>query len=211
VVNAVEGGKTTRQVATLFQVSSSFVSNIHQCWKQTGHVHPKQIGGFRRALLEPYENAVKAQLSDHPSLTLKELQTWLAHEHGLSLSISAMDKFIRQKLGYRYKKNRIRQWTATRRCGGGPEQSRAWQKSCKLSKLVFLDETSTSTDRMRRYGRAFGGARGKDTAPAGHWQTLTFIAGLRAAQGGWANGWQALAGYRPDHGSASPRRVPELL
>jgi transposase len=109
VVNAVENGKTTREVATLFQVSSSFVSNIHQRWKQIGHVHPKQIGGFRRALLEPYEDAIKAQLSDHPSMTLKELQTWLAHEQGLNLSISAIDKFVRQKLGYRYKKKRGRQ------------------------------------------------------------------------------------------------------
>ena len=110
VVNAVESGKTTRQVATLFQVSSSFVSNIHQCWKQRGHVYPKQIGGgYRRALLEPYEDAIKAQLSDHPSMTLKELQTWLANEQGLSLSISAIDKFVRQKLGYRYKTYRVRQ------------------------------------------------------------------------------------------------------
>ncbi|MGZ4991746.1 MAG: helix-turn-helix domain-containing protein [Methylobacter sp.] len=31
VVNAAEIGKTTREVATLFQVSSSFVSNVHQC------------------------------------------------------------------------------------------------------------------------------------------------------------------------------------
>lgn len=33
---------------------------------------------------------------------------------------------------------------------------------------------------IRRYGRASGGARCRDAAPAGHWQTLTFIAGLRA-------------------------------
>jgi transposase len=77
VVNAVENGKTTREVARLFQVSSSFVSNVHQCWQQAGHVHPKQIGGYRRAILEPYEQALKAQLSDHPSMTLKELQAWL--------------------------------------------------------------------------------------------------------------------------------------
>jgi transposase len=62
------------------------------------------------------------------------------------------------------------------------EHWQAWQKGCDLSKLVFLDETSASTDRIRRYGRALGGARCKDTAPAGHWQTLTFIAGLRADQ-----------------------------
>jgi len=49
-----------------------------------------------------------------------------------------------------------------------------------VSKLVFLDETGLSTDMIRRYGRALGGARCRDAAPAGHWQTLTFIAGLRA-------------------------------
>ncbi|MDD5460463.1 MAG: hypothetical protein PHG00_02340 [Methylococcales bacterium] len=32
---------------------------------------------------------------------------------------------------------------------------------------------------IRRYGRALGGARCVDAAPAGNWQTLTFIAGLR--------------------------------
>ena len=60
------------------------------------------------------------------------------------------------------------------------EQWQAWQKTCDLSKLVFLDETGVSTDMIRRYGRALGGVRCRDTAPAGHWQTLTFIAGLRA-------------------------------
>jgi transposase len=60
------------------------------------------------------------------------------------------------------------------------EQWQAWQQSCDLSKLVFLDETGLSTDMIRRYGRALGGTRCVDAAPAGHWQTLTFIAGLRA-------------------------------
>jgi transposase len=60
------------------------------------------------------------------------------------------------------------------------DQWHAWQKSCDLSKLVFLDETGVTTDMLRRYGRALGGARCMDSAPAGHWKTLTFIAGLRA-------------------------------
>ncbi|WP_155920528.1 hypothetical protein [Methylobacter luteus] len=37
-------------------------------------------------------------------MMLKELQIWLEHEQNLSVSISAIDKFIRLKLGYRYKK-----------------------------------------------------------------------------------------------------------
>jgi transposase len=59
------------------------------------------------------------------------------------------------------------------------EQWQAWQSACETSNLVFLDETGFSTDMIRRYGRALGGARCVDNAPAGHWQTLTFIAGLR--------------------------------
>lgn len=31
----------------------------------------------------------------------------------------------------------------------------------------------------RRYGRSQGGSRCTDSAPAGHWKSLTFIAGLR--------------------------------
>jgi hypothetical protein len=45
---------------------------------------------------------------------------------------------------------------------------------------VFLDETGITANMIRRYGRALGGARCRDAAPAGRWQTLTFIAGLRA-------------------------------
>ena len=60
------------------------------------------------------------------------------------------------------------------------EQWKNWQRSCELSKLVFLDETGLSTDMIRRYGRALGGVRCQDSAPAGHWKTMTCIAGLRA-------------------------------
>jgi hypothetical protein len=58
-------------------------------------------------------------------------------------------------------------------------RSSQWQ-TCDLSKLVFLNETGVTTNLIRRYGRALGGARCRDAAPAGHWQILTFIAGLRA-------------------------------
>ena len=45
--------------------------------------------------------------------------------------------------------------------------------------FVFLDETSTNTAMIRRYGWGPKGARLVDTAPQGHWRTTTFIAGLR--------------------------------
>jgi hypothetical protein len=35
-------------------------------------------------------------------LTLKELQSWLETAHGLTVSIAALDKFLRLKLGFHY-------------------------------------------------------------------------------------------------------------
>jgi len=46
-------------------------------------------------------------------------------------------------------------------------------------RLVFLDETGTTTKMTRLRGRARIGARLRTKAPFGHWGTQTFIAGLR--------------------------------
>ena len=48
-----------------------------------------------------------------------------------------------------------------------------------VHRLVFLDETGTTTKMTRLRGRARCGARLKADAPFGHWATQTFIAGLR--------------------------------
>jgi transposase len=46
-------------------------------------------------------------------------------------------------------------------------------------RLVFVDETSTNTKMTRLRGRARHGQRLRARAPFGHWNTQTFIAGLR--------------------------------
>jgi transposase len=46
-------------------------------------------------------------------------------------------------------------------------------------RLVFIDETSTTTKMTRLRGRAPRGERLRAAAPFGHWATQTFIAGLR--------------------------------
>lgn len=45
--------------------------------------------------------------------------------------------------------------------------------------LVFIDETHTSTDMVRQYGRGPQGERVIGYAPEGHRKTMTFIAALR--------------------------------
>jgi hypothetical protein len=58
----------------------------------------------------------------------------------------------------------------------------AWQASqptLDLSRLVFIDETGTTTNMTRHYGRCRRGARLIGQVPHGHWKTSTFVAGLR--------------------------------
>ena len=47
------------------------------------------------------------------------------------------------------------------------------------ARLVFLDETATSTNMVRLRGRCPRGERLIDHVPHGHWKTITFVAGLR--------------------------------
>jgi transposase len=49
----------------------------------------------------------------------------------------------------------------------------------ELSKLLFLDETWTSTAMVRLYGRAVSSQRLIDHVPHGHWKISTFIGALR--------------------------------
>jgi transposase len=47
------------------------------------------------------------------------------------------------------------------------------------ARLVFIDETCTTTAMVRLRGRNPRGKRLVDYAPHGHWKTITFVAGLR--------------------------------
>ena len=49
----------------------------------------------------------------------------------------------------------------------------------RAHRLVFIDETGTTTKMTRLRGRCPKGQRLRAKAPFGHWKTQTFIAGLR--------------------------------
>ena len=56
---------------------------------------------------------------------------------------------------------------------------RAAQPSLDPARLVFIDETGTSTNMARLRGRARRGCRVTGRVPWGHWKIITFVAGLR--------------------------------
>ena len=53
------------------------------------------------------------------------------------------------------------------------------QPSLDPSRLVFIDETGTSTNMARSRGRSRRGRRLIGRVPHGHWKITTFVAGLR--------------------------------
>jgi transposase len=55
----------------------------------------------------------------------------------------------------------------------------AAQPTLDPARLVFIDETGTSTSMARLRGRAKRGERVVGRVPWGHWKILTFVAGLR--------------------------------
>ena len=62
------------------------------------------------------------------------------------------------------------------------EARRSWkagQACLDPRRLVFVDETGTSTKMVRTRGRCARGRRLVAKAPWGHWKTTTFTAGLR--------------------------------
>jgi transposase len=59
------------------------------------------------------------------------------------------------------------------------EQWRRSQGGLDPARLVFLDETGTTTNMARMRGRSERGARLVGAVPHGHWKVTTFVAGLR--------------------------------
>ena len=62
------------------------------------------------------------------------------------------------------------------------KRRRAWfegQLDLEPERLIFIDETWTSTKMARTRGRSRRGERLRAAIPHGHWKTTTFVAGLR--------------------------------
>jgi len=104
VAKAVEAGKTTREVGEQFQVSPVLCLQDCIAYGKPAAVCKVNRGGYRVSRLNAHGTVLQNYLMANPSATLEEIRTWLMQTHQETLSISAIDKFIRHQLGYRYKK-----------------------------------------------------------------------------------------------------------
>ena len=103
-------GDTEDTIALEKEVGKSTVTKLWSLYRETGSYEPRPNPRGRKPALSLEElELVRASIVGQPDVTLMEL----INQFGFVVSVSAMSKIVRFKLGLRFKKNVIRQRTAT--------------------------------------------------------------------------------------------------
>ena len=177
LIESVECGATRREAAERFEVSASSAVRWVQRWVGTGSTAAKSSGGSTSPL-ERHAEWLLELVAEQPDLTLDEVAAAM-HKRRIAGSRTAVWRFFaRHKITFKKKTMR-----ATERDRADiARERRRWIREQGLldpAKLVFIDETATTTNMARLRGRCPRGMRLIGQVPQGHWDTLTFVAGLR--------------------------------
>ena len=107
IVEAIEAGMSRNAAAKRFGVGVSTAVRLMQRRLRSGTIAPKQMGGYRKYLLEPHEETVRDLVAGTPDITIGELQHALKRRK-IKASQSAITRYLAH-LGLRFKKNFARQ------------------------------------------------------------------------------------------------------
>jgi transposase len=153
---------------------------LGEAWRETGSVEARSNKGQSRSPLKRHEQWLLDLVRQKPDLTLEEIQRRLCAEREHKAGLGSVWRFFhRHNISF---KKSVRAAEQDR-----PDVSAAraaWaqaQADLAPERLVFIDETGTSTNMARLRGRAPRGERLVGKIPHGHWKTTTFVAGLRAS------------------------------
>lgn len=156
-----------RQLARRFGVSLSCITRLRTLRRQTGSLAPRPHQGGPAPLLDPAKRQRLCQVvHDQPDAPLDELA------QPLGCSATTVWRALRQlkitrKKTVVYADDRNRPDVQAQR-----RQFRADLAGLDPQRLVFVDETGTTTRMHRLYGRSPQGDRVYGSVP-GHWKTLT--------------------------------------
>lgn len=90
IVRAVASGRTQREAARVFGVSSITVYRSVRRQEQAGNVVPKPIPGGPRRIGVEQEAVLRARLEAAPEATLAEDCAWWEQTQGTRVSLAAM-------------------------------------------------------------------------------------------------------------------------
>jgi transposase len=105
IVRAVAQGSSIRRAAKRFAVSPSAAIKLMQRVRRTGSTRPATIGGYRRPLLEAHAHELRAIVSTHPGITLREIKAALA-ARGIEVQALSTIADMLHRLDLSHKKSR---------------------------------------------------------------------------------------------------------
>ena len=159
VVDAVELGASRREAGDCFEVSPSSAIKWMQRRQATGSIAPKPSGGSISPL-QAHAAFLLTLIARQPDLTLDEIVAAM-HKRGIAGSPSAVWRFFqRHKISV---KKSLR--AAEQERGDVARARRRWMREQGMfnpARLVFLDETATSTN------MASGWIEAESSAPKYH-------------------------------------------
>jgi transposase len=177
VVGAVEGGVSCRRAASVYAVGIATVIAWVKVWRESGRLAAKPMGGDHSSRLRGEREWLLRRIEEAPDLTLEELRAELA-ARGKRVGYGTVWRFFAAE-GISFKK--IVHASEQERPDVAAARA-AWrlaQPTLDPHRLVFIDETGTSTNMTRLRARARRGRRVVGLVPWGHWKITTFVAALR--------------------------------
>lgn len=178
ILIAVEAGEhTLRELAEQFSVHLSTIVRLLHRFRVTGQAAPKpHAGGTPPIVDRDAERRLLELLEERPDATLAELREAL----GLSCSIMAIFRALRRLGVTRKRKTRHADERDSPRTKRERAAFCAKFAETPQNRLVFVDETATTTSMDRTYGRSPSSDRVEASTP-GHWEKVTLIAGMRTS------------------------------
>ena len=163
-------GASRHEAAERFDVSVSSAIRWMQRFLRFGSAAAKPSGGSTSPL-EAHAPWLLGLVAKHPDLTLDEIVVAMRRE-GIAGSRVALWRFFeRHKITVKKKSMRA----AEQERADVVRARRRWMREQGLfdpARLVFVDETATSTNMARLRGRCARGLRLIGHVPQGNWQTI---------------------------------------
>lgn len=111
IIKDVGNGLSARSAAGKYHVSNSFAIQLVRQWRENGTYEPKQIGGYKRSVLDKHKQMLFQWVEKEGDLTLEEIQIRLANKE-IKTSVTSVWRFF-ERHGFSHKKNAARRRATT--------------------------------------------------------------------------------------------------
>lgn len=105
VIEAIEGGMSTRAAARRFSIGESTAGTWHRRFRATGSVEPARQGKPSGSVLDAHEAFILSLIDETTDITLAEMAERLENERSMTVDPSTIWYFLRRR-GMTYKKRR---------------------------------------------------------------------------------------------------------